>query len=344
MYKSTDSEEGKEFVKSEGKQQEESNIRGATLKDRFLMGLIGLPSSRGLLSLKSAACGGDLSTEADVEAAPVSTENWPADSLGQLMTKLEGQVETNETAVNVTTATIEGNASDEDSRETGDESESDQQPEADQAAELAKEAKEENTSDEGTEKSAARQNDIDELDASTLPLMNSQQSPTLRERFMSLFKKTPELVTSDLESVGTGLSSEQLSEDSKEGSMLKSVRFSSKLDVSPPSESGTMIIHETAVIVKDPEPDNISEASSMPEADQPIEAKEEKSGEIVKAQKAADKVLQIEEVTPAPAATPTAAPKPPTKNFFQNIFRIFDNEVRSEDTWESSKLDAPIVA
>ena len=82
----------------------------------------------------------------------------------------------------------------------------------------------------------------------------------------------------------------------------------------------------------------------MPEADQPIEAKEEKSGEIVKAQKAADKVLQIEEVTPAPAATPTAAPKPPTKNFFQNIFRIFDNEVRSEDTWESSKLDAPIVA
>ena len=166
---------------------------------------------------------------------------------------------------------------------------------------------------------------------------------------MSPFKKTPELVTSDLESVGTGLSSEQLSEDSKEGSMLKSVRFSSKLDVSPPSESGTMIIHntsvqETAVIVKDPEPDNISEASSMPEADQPIEAKEEKSGEIVKAQKAADKVLQIEEVTPAPAATPTAAPKPPTKNFFQNIFRIFDNEVRSEDTWESSKLDAPIVA
>ena len=204
------------------------------------------------------------------------------------------------------------------------------------------------TSNEGTEKSAARQSDIDELDASTLPLMNPQQSPTLRERFMSLFKKTPELVTSDLESVGTGLSSEQLSEDSKEGSetdkMLKSVRFSSKLDVSPPSESGTMIIHETTVIVKDPEPDNISEASSMPEADQPIEAKEEKSGEIVKAQKAADKVLQIEEVTSGPLATPTAAPKPPTKNFFQNIFRIFDNEVRSEDTWESSKLDAPIVA
>ena len=314
------------------------------------MGLIGLPSSRGLLSLKSSR--GDLSLEGDVEAAPASTENWPADSLGQLMTKLEGQVETNETAVNVTTATIEGNASDEDSRETGDESESDQQPEADQAAELAKEAKEENTSDEGTEKSAARQSDIDELDASTLPLMNPQQSPTLRERFMSLFKKTPELVTSDLESVGTGLSSEQLSEDSKEGSetdkMLKSVRFSSKLDVSPPSESGTMIIHntsvqETAVIVKDPEPDTISEASSMPEADQPIEAKEEKSGEIVKAQNA-DKVLQIEEVTSAPSVTPTVAPKPPTKNFFQNIFRIFDNEVRSEDTWESSKLDAPIVA
>ena len=81
----------------------------------------------------------------------------------------------------------------------------------------------------------------------------------------------------------------------------------------------------------------------MPEADQPIEAKEEKSGEIVKAQNA-DKVLQIEEVTSAPSATPTVAPKPPTKNFFQNIFRIFDNEVRSEDTWESSKLDAPIVA
>ena len=311
------------------------------------MGLIGLPSSRGLLSLKSSR--GDLSLEGDVEAAPASTENWPADSLGQLMTKLEGQVETNETAVNVTTATIEGNASDEDSRETGDESESDQQPEADQA-EQAKEAKEENTSDEGTEKSAAKQSDIDELDASTLPLMNPQQSPTLRERFMSLFKKTPELVTSDLESVGTGLSSEQLSEDSKEGSetdkMLKSVRFSSKLDVSPPSESGTMTIHntsvqETAVIVKDPEPDTISEASSMPEADQPIEAKEEKSGEIVKAQNA-DKVLQIEES--APSATPTVAPKPPTKNFFQNIFRIFDNEVRSEDTWESSKLDAPIVA
>ena len=314
------------------------------------MGLIGLPSSRGLLSLKSAR--GDLSLEGDVEAAPVSTENWPADSLGQLMTKLEGQVETSETAVNVTTATIEGNASDEDSRETGDESESDQQPEADQA-EQAKEAKEENTSDEGTEQSAAKQSDIDELDASTLPLMNPQQSPTLRERFMSLFKKTPELVTSDLESVGTGLSSsEQLSQDSKEGSetdkMLKSVRFSSKLDLSPPSESGTMIIHntsvqETAVIVKDPEPDTISEASSMPEADQPIEAKEEKSGEIVKAQKA-DQVLQIEEVTSAPSAAPTAAPKPPTKNFFQNIFRIFDNEVRSEDTWESSKLDAPIVA
>jgi len=352
VYKSTDSDEGKE-VKCEGKQQEESNNSSrATLKDKFLMGLIGLPSSRGLLGLKSAR--GDLSLEGDVEAAVASTANWPADSLGQLMTKLEGQVETNETAVNVTTATIEGNASDEDSRESGDESESYQQPEADQP-EQAREAKEENTSDEGTEKSAAKQNDIVELDASTLPLMTPQQSPTLRERFLSLFKKTPELVTSDLDSsssVGTGLSSGQLSEDSKEASetdkMLKSVRFSSKLDVSAPSESGTMIIHdtnvqETAVIVKAPEPDNISEASSMPEADQPIEAKEEKSGEIVKPKKA-DEVLQIEEVTSMPAATPAAAPKPPTKNFFQHILRIFDNEVRSDDPWESSKLDAPTVA
>merc|ERR1711997_295000 len=206
-------------------------------------------------------------------APAASTENWPADSLSQLMTKLEDQVETNETAV--TTVTIESNASDEDSRETGDESDSDQQPEADQA----KEAKEENTFDEGTEeKSAVKQNDIDELDASNLPLMTPHHFPTLRERFLSLFKKTPELVTSDLESsssVGTGLSSEQLSEDSKETSetdkMLKSVRFSSKLDLSPPSESGTMIIHDTKVqetavivIVKVQDPDNISETSSMP--------------------------------------------------------------------------------
>lgn len=348
VYKSRDSDEGKE-AKSEGKQQEEfNNSSRATLKDKFLMGLIGLPSSRGLLGPKSAR--GDLSLEGDVEAPAASTENWPADSLSQLMTKLEDQVETNETAV--TTATIESNASDEDSRETGDESDSDQQPEADQA----KEAKEENTFDEGTEeKSAAKQNDIDELDASNLPLMTPQHFPTLRERFLSLFKKTPELVTSDLESsssVGTGLSSEQLSEDSKETSetdkMLKSVRFSSKLDLSPPSESGTMIIHdtkvqETAVIVKDQDPDNISETSSMPEADQPIEAKEEKLGEIVQPRKA-DEVLQIEEVASLPAATPATAPKQPTKNFFHNVFRIFDNEVRSEDKWETPKLDAPIVA
>merc|ERR1711997_1347879 len=262
-------------------------------------------------------------------APAASTENWPADSLSQLMTKLEDQGETNETAV--TTATIESNASDEDSRESGDESDSDQQPEADQA----EQAKEENTFDEGTEeKSAAKQNDIDELDASNLPLMTPQHFPTFRERFLSLFKKTPELVTSDLESsssVGTGLSSEQLSEDSKET-----------------SETDTMIIHdtkvqETAVIVKDQDPDNISETSSMPEADQPIEAKEEKSGEIVQPRKA-DEVLQIEEVTSLPAATPATAPKQPTKNFFHNVFRIFDNEVRSEDKWETPKLDAPIVA
>ena len=100
---------------------------------------------------------------------------------------------------------------------------------------------------------------------------------------------------------------------------------------------------ETAVIVKVQDPDNISETSSMPEADQPIEAKEEKLGEIVQPRKA-DEVLQIEEVTSLPAATPATAPKQPTKNFFHNVFRIFDNEVRSEDKWETPKLDAPIVA